>query len=307
MVDFAKKNQERRERQESKEEQHIMTVTALAKKERATIVPYEFDSPALASKEEVEELKEMFTENLAEGEIPQLASTRLPSGEGDKIKIVKAGEIVDEVEELTGVILHFIPLQKACYKKPYSKNDPKVPPDCSSKDGITGEGDPGGSCVKCEFNRYNTAHNGGKGKLCKDIMTVFLLLPEHVMPIRIPLPPTSHKPFKTYRNDLTDLRRGTYYGVVTRAKIVNNEYAVVNWLFEGTLGPEAKAAMKSYRNDLMRIMMGQKIDSDDFEAVATEETSGADGEHGYTHQTYETTATYVAPAPGVATDTDEPF
>ena len=50
------------------------------------------------------------------------------------------------------------------------------PPDCASRDLITGRGNPGGACELCEFAQFGSADNGA-GKACKETRQVFLLTP----------------------------------------------------------------------------------------------------------------------------------
>jgi hypothetical protein len=85
----------------------------------------------------------------------------------ERIKIPSAGSTVfevpgenpgepDTVKEFSAVILYHHPLY-AYYKDKYTGGS--NPPDCGSFDGITGEGDPGGSCAKCPYNQFGS---GGK-------------------------------------------------------------------------------------------------------------------------------------------------
>ncbi len=85
----------------------------------------------------------------------------------ERIKIPSAGSTVfevpgenpgepDTVKEFSAVILYHHPLY-AYYKDKYTGGS--NPPDCGSFDGVTGEGDPGGSCAKCPYNQFGS---GGK-------------------------------------------------------------------------------------------------------------------------------------------------
>ena len=61
-------------------------------------------------------------------------------------------------KEVTGVILYNHPAF-AYYSQKYTGES--VPPECSSFDGVTGNGEPGGACATCPYNQYGS----GEGKL----------------------------------------------------------------------------------------------------------------------------------------------
>ncbi|WDU83588.1 hypothetical protein PWK10_02820 [Caloramator sp. Dgby_cultured_2] len=88
----------------------------------------------------------------------------------ERIKIPSAGSTVfevpgenpgepDTVKEFSAVILYHHPLY-AYYKDKYTGGS--NPPDCGSFDGITGEGDPGGSCSKCPYNQFGSGKTAAK-------------------------------------------------------------------------------------------------------------------------------------------------
>lgn len=76
-----------------------------------------------------------------------------------------------------------------------SKDAGNVPPDCSSRDGITGNGKPGGACKECPFSKFDSAPEGGPGQACKQIKKLFILRGESLLPEMLSLPPTSSRPF----------------------------------------------------------------------------------------------------------------
>lgn len=47
-----------------------------------------------------------------------------------------------------------------------SEYDEDTKPLCSSVDGKTGIGEPGGACAICPMNEYGSARDGGRGKAC---------------------------------------------------------------------------------------------------------------------------------------------
>lgn len=122
----------------------------------------------------------------------------------ERIKIPSAGSTVfeipgenpggpDTVKEFSGVILYHHPLH-AYYKTKYSGGN--NPPDCGSFDGITGEGDPGGDCRACPYNKFGTGENGSKA--CKNRRRIFILREGEIFPLLLSLPTGSLKEFTKY-------------------------------------------------------------------------------------------------------------
>lgn len=72
----------------------------------------------------------------------------------------------------------------------------KTPPDCSSTDGITGTGTPGGVCATCPFAQWESGRNGGQA--CKAVGVQLVMIPGAGLPIIIPIPPTSNRPMKKF-------------------------------------------------------------------------------------------------------------
>ena len=126
------------------------------------------------------------------------------SGSFERIKIPAAGSTVfeipgedpdnpDAVKEFSAVILYHHPLY-AYYKNKYTGCS--NPPDCGSFDGITGEGDPGGSCAKCPYNQFGSGENGSKA--CKNRRRIYVLREGEIFPLILSLPTGSLKEFSRY-------------------------------------------------------------------------------------------------------------
>ena len=126
------------------------------------------------------------------------------SGSFERIKIPAAGSTVFEipgddpdspeaVKDFSAVILHHHPLY-AFYRNKYTGGS--NPPDCGSFDGITGEGDPGGSCTACPYNQFGSGE--GSGKACKNRRRVYLLREGEIFPMLLSLPTGSLKDFTRY-------------------------------------------------------------------------------------------------------------
>jgi hypothetical protein len=139
----------------------------------------------------------------------------------ERIKIPSAGSTVfevpgedpnepDTVKEFSAVILYHHTLQ-AYYKTKYTGGN--NPPDCGSFDGVTGEGDPGGSCAACQLNRFGTGENGGKA--CKKRRRIYVLREGEIFPLLLSLPTGSLKEFTKYIKRLLGKGRKSN-SVVTR-------------------------------------------------------------------------------------------
>ena len=73
-------------------------------------------------------------------------------------------------KEVTGVILYNHPAF-AYYSEKYTGES--VPPECSSFDGVTGNGEPGGACATCPYNQYGSGE--GKSKACKNKRFLYII------------------------------------------------------------------------------------------------------------------------------------
>lgn len=87
-----------------------------------------------------------------------------------------------------------------------SSEEENNPPVCSSLDGKTGIGIPGGACAACQLNKFRTASKG-KGKACKNMRVLYLLRSGDYMPLQLNLPPTSIKAFQDFVSSAFIMRR----------------------------------------------------------------------------------------------------
>lgn len=126
------------------------------------------------------------------------------SGSFERIKIPAAGMTVFEipgenpdssetVKDFSAVILHHHPLY-VYYTDKYTGGS--NPPDCGSFDGIIGDGNPGGECAKCPYNKFGTGENGAKA--CKNRRRIYLLREGEIFPMILSLPTGSLKDFTRY-------------------------------------------------------------------------------------------------------------
>jgi hypothetical protein len=159
------------------------------------------------------ELTQLIQENMGGRLDPNaLDRIKVPSG-GLPVWMVPTLDGEDAVKEIDGIIIHK-QLQNVYWEKAYGDGATNNPPDCASKDNVSGVGTPGGACETCPYNTFGSA-NKGKGKACKNVMVVFILQPGKLLPTAISLPPTSIPVANKFFMALTS-RGVAFYKVVTR-------------------------------------------------------------------------------------------
>lgn len=134
-----------------------------------------------------------------------------------------------------------------------SEYDEDTKPLCSSVDGKTGIGEPGGACATCPMNAYGSARDGGRGKACKNMRDIYLLRSGEYMPLLISLPPTSIKPFKEFLNRAFVYRRRATYGSLIQIGLKkenngSNDYSVATFRLLRDFEGEELAQIRAYAN-----------------------------------------------------------
>jgi len=172
----------------------------------------ETETKELKTKEEMlpDELRETFNlkQNM-EGVQP-----RLP-----QIGIVHQGQLFimhDEtkVAEFTCIILDTNRIN-AWWEVSYDESGGGTPPDCFSMNGIeldpncSAPQSPTGLCRDCDKNKFGS---DGRGKACKNMKRVHVLLDGEMLPLRMTLPPSSLKAIDNYISMLTS--KGLPYQLV---------------------------------------------------------------------------------------------
>ncbi len=127
-----------------------------------------------------------------------------------------------------------------------SEYDMNASPVCSSPDGKTGYGIPGGACAECPFNQYESDPNGGKGKACKNMRSLYILQNNAVMPINLLLPPTSLRAFADFARNVFIMRKRQPWGSLVRIELRkesngSNNYAVATFRLLGDFTGEKLA------------------------------------------------------------------
>jgi hypothetical protein len=155
-----------------------------------------------APQQEIDEVAEAVAMNADNGGMSELDIPRITIAPGAfKTPTAKGTTLA---ERIVGVVV-YIRHVRTYYK---SKDQGNRPPDCSSKDCITGRGDPGGRCTPlvdlstgkvsipgCPLAAFESATTPdgrqGKGQACKETKQLFILRGDSLMPEILSIPPTS--------------------------------------------------------------------------------------------------------------------
>ncbi|OUP56912.1 hypothetical protein [Pseudoflavonifractor sp. An184] len=164
----------------------------------------------------------------------------------------------EHVGKLEGVILFHHPVNG--YWVGDSADEDNAPL-CTSMDGKTGYGEPGGACAQCYLNRFGSSEDG-RGKACKNQRCLYLLRDGEFMPIQLYLPPTSLKAFSQFMNIAFLRRNRASYGSVVELTLHREEkpkpHAVVDFRkvrdFVGVELAQAKAYSNAFRNQTKKML-----------------------------------------------------
>lgn len=228
-----------------------------------------------ASEDNGGSIAEAIEANLGGGELRVFDFERIkvPSGGGLAWTItdMETGQQMPAVEVI-GIPIFFRD-QKAFWELAFDDpNSIKGPPDCASNDTIVGFGDPGVAaqltpdkqgflCATCGNNRFNTAKGGTqRGKACRDVRMMFILREGDLLPILIPVPPTSLGVVRQFMMKLSS-RGIIFHNAVCRFSLVSDKssngapYSKVTMELLGTLSSQHRAVAKKF-NASFRQMMG---------------------------------------------------
>lgn len=189
---------------------------------------------------------------------------KIPAGGNTMFEVPgeEAGE-TDMVKEFEAVILYHHPVQ-SFYRDPYAGGN--APPDCGSMDGVSGQGNPGGTCALCPCNEFGSGTNGGKA--CKSRRRLYLLREGEMFPLLMALPTGSLKGFGLYVKRL--LTRGVRTSaVVTKFTLTKAEnrgkiaYSQAQFSVARALTPEEAALIAPMSEDVKRRcqLVGFEVDN----------------------------------------------
>lgn len=200
---------------------------------------------------------------------------KIPSGGVTMFEI--PGDNPDEpetVKEFSAVILHHHPMF-AYYKEKYTGGS--NPPDCGSFDGKYGEGDPGGNCETCPYNKFGSGDNGAKA--CKNRRRIYLLREGELFPMILSLPTGSLKEFSRFL--MKQLSKGNKSNmIVTRfslKKAVNGNgiaFSQAQFSFDRKLTKEEYALISSMTEQVKALQNSVGYDTEEAVAVNVDPETG---------------------------------
>ena len=230
-----------------------------------------FKLPAVASSDFTnEELAEDY-----DGLQPSFQRIKIPGGGAIQFEV--PGDNPDDPDfskTIEGIIIYNH--QTGVYWPDGAEYDDEVTPLCSSVDGKTGYGTPGGACSLCPMNKYGTGTdkngNPSKGKACKNMRHLYILRSGEYMPFILALPPTSLRPFSDFINAAFISRRRPVWSSVVQIglkRVENgpNTYSVATFRKLYDLDGEQLMQIKQYTEGFrvqIHLMLQQR-------AIITEE------------------------------------
>ena len=199
---------------------------------------------------------------------------KIPSSGGRVFDIITGDEEFDtSVTSFRGVVVNYHNCN-ALYLNPEPSNEP---PDCSSPDGIKGLDMLNGEikdCESCPSNQWGSGNGTKRGKACKNMRRLYILVEGSDIPIVMTLPPTSIVGWEKYKSAVLGVRRQTPKEVVTEFSLgaaINGagiKYSVVQFKPIGVIGNAVQETIKQLGNGES---YDNEIEANDYNTVLADE------------------------------------
>jgi hypothetical protein len=238
------------------------------------IIPRPEEYPLIRSGEAMAEVLHLIDENLGPQKfsVLNLPRIKVPAGGGTEFRV--EGPAGAELARQLPVVIPAFRLARIFWKKAFGTGGGKKPPDCTSTDGFTGIGDPGGECSKCPNAVFGTSINPdgsrGTGQACKEIRQLLVLLPGQLLPHILSVPPTSIRNFLQYSMNLVSAGV-TYWGVVTKLSLepatstAGIDFARISFSLERRLEKEQIAMLEPYHQRMRGFLQPMIVDATAYE------------------------------------------
>jgi len=202
---------------------------------------------------------------------------KMPSGGSPAFTIENPDDPADPdvVKSIEGVIVahHAV---NAYWAESLEDSGGNTPPDCVAPDGTVGHGNRGvgpdgpddphaeHDCATCWLNEFGSDPSGGKA--CKNRRHLYILRPDDLIPLLLPLPATSLKAWRTFAVKSLMAKGRHVHGVVVRVGLepassnTGVAYSRATFaLVSGDSGPvilppEQQAFLKRYGTDLTTLV-----------------------------------------------------
>jgi hypothetical protein len=169
------------------------------------------------------------------------------------------------VKEFEGIIVAWR-VARAYWKISLNEGGGQRPPDCVSKDGFRGVGEPGGDCQKCPLAKFGTSGKGA-GQACKMVRENLILMPDSTVPVLLRVPPTSLRPAQRYFLRLMSARVPSW-GVITRFRLETasnkqgTQYSRIIFELAGQLSAGEREIMRAYHGKMTGALEGADVAQD---------------------------------------------
>jgi hypothetical protein len=209
------------------------------------------------------ELQSIMRENIGEGanmDRFDLEQIHVPAG-GATSWEVPTLDGVESVKDLEGVIVGWRDTRQY-WAESFDDTGGGTPPDCSSEDGVTGVGDPGGDCASCPFSQWGSGKNNAQA--CRATRPMLFVTPQSIIPMVIVVPPSSLQAMKKFFLRLAGAST-PYYGVITRLSLEKAKsgtgiaYASIVPASGGRLTADEQEKMGAYAKSLRGVLHRLKI------------------------------------------------
>lgn len=140
------------------------------------------------------------------------------------------------------------------------------------------------SCAACPMNQWGSEHQrrAGKGKACKEMRRLLLLIDDYTMPAVLALPPTSIKAWDSYCSALA-AKKGAYFAVKTKfeldsAKSQGGEtYNIVKTTVESQIKDlEALRLVSEIRRQYRELVSQMPVVAEDYDTTSANGTASSE-------------------------------
>lgn len=228
-----------------------------------------------------EELKHMFdlSDNM-EGVTPRLPQINI----AHTVQMFKMPDD-SKIEEFEGIIIGQHPAN-AWWEKDMSESGGGALPDCYSMDAVVSEEKSENRqcefCSECDQNKFGSDPKTGKGKACKNMKRMHIVLEGSLLPHRLTVPPTSISVFELYMTRITD-RGLPFAAVVTKFELSKKEFegfefSELKMSVVRVLNREELVIIADFIKQYRDVAKKQEIQKDEYQ---TEENTTEDAQSGY--------------------------
>jgi hypothetical protein len=175
----------------------------------------------------------------------------------------------EHTREIEGIVLAWR-LARAYSRRSLHDGGGGQPPDCSSKDGFYGVGDPGGPCADCRLSKFGSStKGGGRGQACKQMRQLLLVRPRETVPYLLSVPPTSLRAASQYFFMLLG-RQVPHWGVTTKIRLErtknqdDGKYARMVFTAGRRLTPAERDVIQPYRRQMRDLLASIEVEATDY-------------------------------------------